>query len=491
MITVIGAGIGGLCTAALLAAQKKEVHIFETNSSPGGKMSEITLGEYRFDTGPSLFTMPFISESIFETCGEKLSDYLTYSSLEPLCRYTYADGTVFDNSSDVSKTLQSMRSFSPEDEENYIRFLGKSAELYKKTAQAFLFNPLADFKDFKSLNFWDLAKIDAFSTVSESVEKNFESNYMKMFFKRFATYNGSSPYKAPATMNVIPYVELAQGGFYVQGGLFSIARALESLCLKLGVKIHYNSPVSEISVKNRKVTGVVSNEIFHKSKIVVSNSDSVFTYTKLISNDVLSESVKSRFRNIEPSCSGFVLFLGINRTYRNLKHHNIFFSSDYKKEFDDIFLERKPSQDPTIYIANTSYSDKNHAPEGHSNLFILINAPYTKKSFDWESYKNEYSELIINKLRKNGLFDLDKHIVEQDCITPDDFEQKFQSNKGSIYGISSNSRYAAFLRPRNRSPFLKGLYLVGGGTHPGGGIPLVSLSAKHAVTLINRDFPKL
>ena len=164
---------------------------------------------------------------------------------------------------------------------------------------------------------------------------------------------------------------------------------------------------------------------------------------------------------------------------------------DYKKEFDDIFLERKPSQDPTIYIANTSYSDKNQAPDGHANLFILINAPYTKKSFDWESYKNEYSELIINKLRKNGLFDLDKHIVEQDCITPVDFEQKFQSNKGSIYGISSNSRYAAFLRPRNRSPFLKGLYLVGGGTHPGGGIPLVSLSAKHAVTLINRDFPKL
>lgn len=228
MITVIGAGIGGLCTAALLAAQKKEVQVFEANASPGGKMSEMTLGDYRFDTGPSLFTMPYILESIFQACGEKLSDYLTYSSLEPLCRYTYPDGTVFDNSADVSKTLLSMRSFAPEDEENYVRFLGKSADIYKKTANAFLFNPLADFSDFKSLNFLDLAKIDAFSTVSESVNKNFNSDYIKTFFKRFATYNGSSPYKAPATMNVIPYVELAQGGFYVQGGLYGIARALES-----------------------------------------------------------------------------------------------------------------------------------------------------------------------------------------------------------------------------------------------------------------------
>jgi phytoene desaturase len=491
MITVIGAGIGGLCAAALLSSQKKEVQIFESNSTPGGKMSEIQLGNYRFDTGPSLFTMPFILESIFEQCGEKLSDYLSYSSLEPLCRYQFPDGTVFNNFTDVSKTLQSIRSFSPEDEENYVRFLGKSADIYKKTANAFLFNPMADFSDFKSLNYLDLMKIDAFSTVSDSVDRNFESSYLKTFFKRFATYNGSSPYKAPATLNVIPYVELAQGGFYVKGGLFQIAKALEKLCLKMGVIISYNATVSEISVKNGKVIGIVSNEKFHKSEIVVSNADSVFTYTKLLSDKSLSVNTKASFQKVEPSSSGFVLMLGINRTYRNLAHHSIFFSSDYKKEFDEIFSEKKPATDPTIYIANTSFSDKEHAPEGHSNLFILVNTPFTRNSMNWNSLKDDYADMIIKKLRQYGLFDLDKHIVERHCITPNDFEQKYLSNKGSIYGISSNSRYAAFLRPRNRSPFIKGLYLVGGGTHPGGGIPLVSLSAKHAVTLINRDFPKL
>ncbi|MEA5557349.1 phytoene desaturase family protein, partial [Nodularia spumigena] len=240
----------------MLASKGHEVQLFEANTTPGGKMSEIRLGEYRFDTGPSLFTMPFILESIFDSCGKKLSDYVAYSSLEPLCRYIYPDGTRFDNSANVAKTLENLREIAPKDEENYVRFLGKSADIYQKTAKAFLFNPLVDISDFKALNWFDLLKINAFATVSEVVDKSFESNYLKLFFKRFATYNGSSPYKAPATMNVIPYVELAQGGYYIEGGLFALAKALEKLCLDLGVKIEYNAVVKEIVIKNKKAIGV-------------------------------------------------------------------------------------------------------------------------------------------------------------------------------------------------------------------------------------------
>ncbi|TNE73341.1 phytoene desaturase [bacterium] len=489
---VIGAGIGGLVSASLLAAKGNEVTLFEAGSLPGGKMSEIRLGDYRFDSGPSLFTMPFILDDVFKTCGKELSDYMSISPLEPLCRYIYPDGTRFDNFSDLSKTLEQIRSFSPEDEENYVRFLGKSAELYAKTAQAFLFNPLAEWSDFKTLNFKDLLSINAFATVSESVERAFISSYLKQFFKRFTTYNGSSPYKAPATLNVIPYVELAQGGFYVKGGLFQLAKAIEKLALDLGVSIQYNQPVQQIEVKNKKAIGVSisknGDNRFVKADCVISNADSVYTYTKLLSDKHVKSADKKRFEALEPSCSGFVLQLGINRTYSLLKHHTIFFSSDYKKEFDEIFSERKPAEEPTIYIANTSFSEDGHAPQGHSNLFILVNAPYTHKHLSWNELKESYAEKIIQLLKANGLVDLEKHIISKNIITPDDFEKNYNTNRGSIYGLSSNSRYAAFLRPRNRSSYAKNLYLVGGGTHPGGGIPLVTLSAKHAVSLIERDF---
>lgn len=490
---IIGAGIAGLCSAALMARKGHYVEIFEANATSGGKMSEFISGEYRFDTGPSLFTMPFILESIFDSCGKKLSDYISYESLAPLCRYIYPDGTRFDNFTDVAKTLESIREIAPNDEENYVRFLGKSATIYQRTAQAFLFNPLVDTLDLKALKWFDLLKINAFSTVSDVVEKSFESSYLKYFFKRFATYNGSSPFKAPATLNVIPYVELCQGGYYIKGGLFSLAKALEKLCLELGVVFHYSSAVSEIVVKNKKAIGIKlqsNTEKLLKADVIISNSDSIITYTQLLSDSVISQSEKKRFKSVEPSSSGFVLMLGVNRTYSLLKHHTLFFSSDYKKEFDTIFLDKKPAQDPTIYIANTSFSDSNHAPEGHSNLFILVNTPFTHSGINWETEKENYAELIIKKLKANGLVDLEKHIVTKEIITPSDFETRFKSNKGSIYGISSNSRYAAFLRPRNRSPFAKNLYLVGGGTHPGGGIPLVSLSAKHAVELIERDFKR-
>lgn len=490
-VVVIGAGIGGLVAASLMAAKGHQVQLFEAGSLPGGKMSEIRLGEYRFDTGPSLFTMPFILEKVFKECGKTMADYVTYSALDPLCRYIYPDGTRFDNSPDLSKTLSQLQQFAPEDALNYVSFLGKSAEIYKKTADAFLFNPLAEWSDFKSLNFKDLLSINAFSTVSEVIDKTFQTEYLRNFFKRFATYNGSSPYKAPATLNVIPFVELAQGGFYIHGGLFSLAKALEKLATDLGVSIQYNQVVSQIEIKNKKAVGISIGEgdakRFIKSDCVISNADSVFTYTRLVSNAVISDSEKKRFKQLEPSCSGFVMLLGVNRKYSILKHHNIFFSADYKREFEDIFTHKTTSADPTIYIADTSFAEDGHAPQGHSNLFILVNAPYTHKSLDWNREKDRYASLIIQKLKANGLVDLDKHIVEQEMITPDDFESRFRTNRGSIYGISSNSRYAAFLRPRNRSPFAKNLYVVGGGTHPGGGIPLVSLSALHAVTLIERD----
>jgi len=484
-IGIIGAGIGGLATSALLASSGHEVTVFEQNSQCGGKMNEITLGDFRFDTGPSLLTIPFLLDKIFAACGQSIDDYLALQPLSPLCRYFYQDGVRFDCFSDLTKMLSEIQSFAPEDREAYVQFLGHSAELYEKTAPAFLFNTLDSLSQLKQIPLSDFLKINPFRTVNQVVDRYFESPYLRQFFKRFVTYNGSSPWQAPATLNVIPYVELCLGGYYVKGGIYQIAKALKKLGDQLGVQYYFNTGIQKIDVQNGKCRGLktVSGEKYIFD-CIVSNSDATHTYLNLIAENDLPRSVQKKHETIEPSCSGFVLLLGIDRQYEQLAHHNVFFSEDYRAEFKAIFKEKKMPDDPTIYVANTSHSDKGHAPDGGSNLFILVNAPYLSASQNWSEEKQEWADRIIDMLEHRGFAHLNEHIIEKEIITPLAFKRQYSANRGSIYGTSSNSVWSAFRRPKNRSPYLKNLYLAGGSTHPGGGIPLVLLSAMNVYSLI-------
>lgn len=489
-VGVIGAGIGGLTAAARLAADGHEVMLWEKNDAPGGKMNQIEKDGYRFDTGPSLFTMPFVLEELFSYCGRNVYDYLDLRPVEPLCRYFWQDGTRFDASVNLQKTLEQLEHIAPEDAEAYIKFLGYSADLYQKTADTFIMNPLQTMRDLKSLKKSDVFRIDAFPTVSTRVNRSFKSPYLRQVFKRFATYNGSSPYLAPATINVIAYIELCTGGYYVKGGLYQIALALEKLCRELGVKMEFGKEIRRIMVEKGAARGVefTGDEPAVRTDVLFSNSDATFTYTRLLPDGALKKRQKQRISNIEPSCSGFVLLLGTDRKFDKLGHHTIFFSRDYEKEFDEIFQRKKLPEDPTIYVANTSYSDPGHAPEGGSNLFILINAPYLSTSVKWDEERaREYGNLIIHKLENQGLEGLSESIRVREHITPQEFYDVYRSNRGSIYGTSSNQQLSAFLRPRNKSPYIDQLYMVGGSTHPGGGIPLVMMSARHAVTIFNRS----
>lgn len=488
---IIGAGIGGLASAALLANRGCKVTVLEKNSAVGGKMNQIIENGYRFDTGPSLLTMPFLLENLFRECGKNLEDYLAYEELEPLCRYFYPDGTIFDNFADRKKTEAQIAQFAPEDRKNYSKFLDRSEEIYNKTADAFLFNPLFNAKDLLKVNPLKFLDIDAFSTVSTKVDQHVSSPHLRQFFKRFTTYNGSSPYKAPATLNVIPHVELNQGGYYVKGGLYKIAEVLYELAESLGVSFEFNTEVESIDVKfNEAVSVILKDKTELSCDLIFSNSDATETIIQLLPDNAISKSKKKKQENIEPSCSGFVLMLGCKNKWENLKHHNIFFSSDYEKEFKDIFEDQKLPDDPTIYVANTSYSDTDHAPKNSSNLFILINAPYLSDDQNWESLSIHYPEFITNELEKRGLDDLRDSIEYQKVITPEDFYDLYKSNRGSIYGTSSNNKFAAFVRPRNKLRGLKNLYLVGGSTHPGGGIPLVVQSAFNAVALLDRELKR-
>lgn len=484
---VIGAGIGGLAAASLLARQGYSVTVHEQNEHPGGKMQQITVDGYRFDTGPSLLTMTFLLEKLFSKCGEDITDYLTFSELSPLCRYFYPDGVQFDNYADRKKTEKEIARFAPEDVAAYSQFLDHSEKLYQKTADAFLFNPLYDIADLKQLNLLNFLGIDAFSTVSDKVNNYFESGYLRQFFKRFTTYNGSSPFQAPATLNVIPHVELNQGGYYVKGGLYSIAKALHQLAGKVGVHFRFQSRIERIDVTGERVAGLQTCDGSHiRCDILFANSDATDTLLNLLPGEAISKRKRNRQAALEPSCSGFVMLLGCSRKWQQLVHHNIFFSDDYRKEFHDIFDKKRLPEDPTIYIANTSYSDKSHAPEGGSNLFVLVNAPYVEGQ-DWDLLERIYSDTLINLLEGKGLSGLRTSIETKSVITPKKFLKRYGSNRGSIYGTSSNNRLSAFIRPRNRFRDLQNLYLVGGSTHPGGGIPLVVQSAFNALELLNRQ----
>ncbi|XWN38412.1 MAG: phytoene desaturase family protein [Balneola sp.] len=484
-IIIIGAGIGGLSAACLLAKQGHSVTILEKNESVGGKMNEITKNGFRFDTGPSLFTMPYILDGLLKECGTSLSGELEMVPLDINCRYFFQDGMQFNNYSDRAQMFREIRRIAPEDEKAYIKFLKYAETLDKKTRNAFVLNPLYDFSDLKNLNLFSFLGIDAFTTVSKRVDSYFESPYLQQFFKRFTTYNGSSPYQAPATLNVIPHIELNEGGYYIKGGLYRVAESLRNLAISLGATIEYNAKVDRIHILEGKVKGVETESgDLKECELVVANSDASETILNLIDEFSISTKRKEKQKKLEPSCSGFVLLLGIDIQYEQLIHHNIFFSADYETEFSQIFEDKVMPGDPTIYIANTSYTDKDHAPESGSNLFILVNAPYVSDSYDWKS--SSYGDKVIRKLEQRGLKNLSDHIHYRHEITPKDFYEKYLSNKGSIYGTSSNNKFSAFLRPRNKSREIEGLYFTGGSTHPGGGIPLVVQSAINAVELINR-----
>ena len=479
---IIGAGLGGLSAAIRLAKKGFTVTILEKNETVGGKVNIVESGGYKFDTGASLLTMRHVLEELFEFAGKRLEDYLEIVPLEPICRYFWTDGARFDASTDLQKTENEIRTLDDRDAENFKRFLADARRKYEVSEKTFLAHSLNDLpKLLRPKYLRDLLAISSTRRLDAHVKSYFRSPKLQQLFNRFATYNGSSPFQTPATFALIPYVEFGLGAWYVKGGMYEIPKALAQLAAELNVEIKTDAEVEKILVENGKAVGVkLKNGESLKSDFVVANSDAVETYRNLL------ETENKRIENLEPSCSGFVLLLGAKKRFPALAHHNIFFSDDYRAEFDAIFKELRPARNPTIYVCAASRTDATQAPEECENLFVLINAPYTSARTDWEKEKRGYRDLIVKKLEDFGLEDLEKSIDFEQIITPADFEKKYRANRGSIYGVSSNGVFSAFLRPPNKARSVENLYFVGGATHPGGGIPLVLISGKLATDLILR-----
>ncbi len=486
-VVIIGAGIGGLSAAVRLAARGLRVVIIEQNDRVGGKMGEIRAAGFRFDTGPSVITMRPVFEDLFAAAGRRLSDYLTLLPVDPLTRYFYPDGSRLDLSRALADLLPQIESFSPRDVDGYLRYLAHASRIYRLTRRVFIFGPPLSLKSAPDFPLLDVFKIDPFRTMAGSIRSFVGDPRLRQLLGRFATYVGASPYQAPATLNVIAAVELAGGVWYPQGGVYAIARALEKLARELGVEIRLGTPVERIEVRDGRVRGVTTRAgEFVPAERVIANVDVAAVYAKLLAPGVLPPRLLSRTLNRPPSCSGFLLLLGLDRAFPDLAHHNIFFSRDYRAEFDDIFRRGVPPAEPTVYAAITSKTDPSHAPPGGENWFVMVNAPALGPAWDWEAQAAAYRDRVLDRLAAFG-YDLRPAIRFERILTPADIERQTGAYRGALYGASSNQRLAAFLRPHNRSRQARGLYFAGGTTHPGGGVPMVALSGAVAAGMVLED----
>jgi phytoene desaturase len=382
-IIVIGAGLGGLSAACRLAKSGFEVTVLEKNETVGGKVNLVEANGYKFDTGASLLTMRHVFEDLFNFCGRPTEDYLTVEPLEPICRYFWSDGSRLDASNDLRKTESEIAKLEPRDVKNFRKYLADARRKYEIAEKTFLAYSLNDLpKLLRPKYLKDLLAISSMKTLDAHNLGFFQSTKLQQLFNRFATYNGSSPYQTPATFALVPFVEFGLGAWYVRGGIYKIPRALERLAKEFGVEIRTSCAVEKIVVENKKAVGVQleNGEIF-TSDYVVANSDAVETYRNLIDKEFFNEKLDKR----EPSSSGFVLLLGVRKRFTQLTHHNIFFSDDYRAEFDAIFRDLRPTRNPTVYVCASSRTDATQSPENCENLFVLINAPYTSAKTDWKS----------------------------------------------------------------------------------------------------------
>ncbi len=488
-VVIVGGGLGGLAAAIRLALAGNRVQVFEKNERAGGKLNVVEGDGYTFDTGPSLFTMPWVVRELWAAAGRDADEALDIRPVDPVCRYRWRDGASWDHRAALPELLAEITRLEPRDAEGFFRFMVWTAGIYRATSEPFLLSPFGGLRDFITPRFVrDAPALDPLRTVAQAVDRHFKSPYLRQVFYRYATYNGSSPYRAPATFCIIPYIEFAEGGWYLGGGMYSLARAMVALATELGVEIETGAEVVEVEVSARRATGVrlAGGRQVAADRVVV-NVDALHGLRHLVAPEHRRVFSNRRVDAYEPSCSGFVLMLGVDRDYPELAHHNIFFSPDYPAEFRAIFDLGVPAPDPTLYVAVTARSDPAHAPAGHLNLFVLVNAPATGPRFDWDREEQGYRDLVVRRLEHAGLTDLEAHIRFERRVTPAGFAERYHAWRGAIYGPSSNSKRAAFVRPPLRSPDVRRLYFVGGSTHPGGGIPLVLLSGRAVAATIERD----
>jgi phytoene desaturase len=493
-ISVVGAGIGGMSAAARLAKQGHQVTVFENSDQSGGKCRTEWFGDYAFDTGPSLLTLPAVFRDLFLKTGKRIEHVLEISPVDPAFNYNFADGSkvTFPNLSNPKTYLEIEKSFGISASNSWRQIIERSEKMWEASRDSFIESELT--------SIWPLLlrrnlinqinQISPFTSLRSLSEKLNLDPHLKMIIDRYATYTGSDPRSAPAVLLTIAFVESTFGAWHIKGGIGQLSVALEQRCRDLGVDFQFKSLVTKILVERNKVEGIVlSDGKVVKSDLVISNSDAEYTFNSLIGNEVSSaRGERRKLKSATKSLAGFSLLLGLDNKKSkpvDVKHHNVYFPENYDLEFDQIFTQKVPVTDPTIYLCAPKDSSMVKGADKEA-WFVLVNAPRhePESGWDWKDGGQEYAQKIISKMDDLGL-NVTNRLDFMEYRTPADLENYAMAPGGSIYGTSSNSPVSAFLRARNRSK-VKGLFCVGGSAHPGGGLPLVGISAEIVAKAIGK-----
>ena len=493
-ISVIGAGIGGMSAAARLAKNGHEVTIFENSERSGGKCRTEWFGDFAFDTGPSLLTLPAVYRDLFLKTGKRLEHILELVPVDPAFKYNFTDGKsiTFPNLSNPKTYQEISRVLGDKSGRDWKKIIDRAERMWELSREQFVESELDSIWPLlKNKNlFRQIKEIAPFTSLRQLSNKMDLDPHLKMIIDRYATYTGSDPRRAPAVLLTIAFVESAFGAWHIKGGIGQLSNALQTRCQDLGVKFEFNSRVTEITVDHDRTKGIViKDKTFIASDLVVANADAEHVYNNLISKNVKSARYeREKLKRSTKSLSGFSLLLGLdNSRGKNveLAHHNVFFPQNYDNEFEDVFNRKIPVDDPTIYICAPK-DDSMVKSVNKESWFVLVNAPRHEpdSGWDWQQNGDIYAKKILNKLDGLGM-NVSPRLEFLKYRTPADLENYAMAPGGSIYGTSSNSAASAFLRARNRSK-TKGLFCVGGSAHPGGGLPLVGISAEIVANCIGK-----
>lgn len=489
-VVVIGAGAGGLATAARLAVKGHSVTVLEQSNSVGGKLATYRREGFAFDTGPSLFTLPAVYRDLFLKTGKALEEEVDLQPVEPAFGYRFADGAFVEMPGvDPAKCAQALGDgLGGTSADDWRALMDRAARMWRLTRQPFLQSPLQGLRSLLPLaKPADVRTIAPWSTLRKLGNSTLSDPRAVTLLDRYATYSGSDPRQAPAVLATIPYVEQEFGAWHLGGGLGTLADALHRRCLERGVEVHTGVDVTSVTTDTAGVTGVIANGEFHRADIVVANADAGMVYNRLL-DDPRAKTPARSIRRSDASLAGFVLLLAVRGRTPGLLHHNVWFPQDYDAEFDAIFgPQPTPIDDPAIYVC--APDDPQMRPDDdHESWFVLINAPRHNPGagVDWDApgLAEWYADHVLRRLADRGM-DVRERVLWREIRTPADLERGARAPGGSIYGTSSNGARAAFARPANASP-IPGLFLVGGSAHPGGGLPLVGLGAEIAAEAIGR-----
>ena len=490
-VIIVGAGIGGMATAMRLQATGKfQVTILEKNATIGGRANVREVDGYRFDTGPSLLLMTDVYKELFAACGENFEEWVKLIKMEPNYEVHFGDGSSMLMSSDLTTMITELERIEPGVTPGYYRFLEDAGRKYRIGRSQFVeknFPKAADF--FTASNLKLLGQLNALDKLYSHVSQFFKDDRLRQAFSMQSMYLGISPFEAPAVYTLLPYTELAEDGlYYPEGGIYALPKAMAAVAQKLGVQIETNQNVTQIMVKGGKARGVCVDGEMLPADLVISNADLPYTYTDLLAERP-AKYAEEGWKKQPFTSSAFMLYLGTDKVYPKLHHHNFFLSSDYKRNFEEIFDAKVPPRDPSFYLNAPGRTDPSVAPPGCDNLFVLVPIPHLTDQMQWDAGQVEkFKTKVYDKLEAAGLTDLRKHVVVEEVVTPHEWCDQYNLKYGAAFGLSHGILQVGYFRPGNKARDVDSLYFVGASTVPGTGVPLVCLGAKLVTERILMDF---